>query len=48
MGNKVFILYKYKDADVYLIQNISGDIPIARDYVTWLEKKFKEKIDHIY
>lgn len=48
MGRKIFVSYKYWDSNVYPIPNISDSIPKARDYVSWLEKKFNERTKHIY
>lgn len=48
MGRKIFVSYKYWDYDVYHVPNISEGLPKARDYVTWLEHKFKDRTDHIY
>ena len=48
MGRKIFVSYKYWDTNVYPVQSFSGSIPKARDYVSWLEKKFNERSDHIY
>jgi len=48
MGRKIFVSYKYWDKDVYPVPNISNYEPKARDYVTWLERKFTERTDHIY
>lgn len=48
MGRKIFISYKYADQDVFSVPGISDYYPKARDYVTWLEKKFTERSDHIY
>lgn len=48
MGRKIFVSYKYWDDDVYYVPNITIGTPKVRDYVSWLEKKFKERTDHIY
>ena len=48
MGRKIFVSYKYWDSDVYVVPNITVGIPKVRDYVSWLEKKFTERSDHIY
>lgn len=48
MGRKIFVSYKYADESVYSVPNISEYLPKVRDYVTWLEKKFTERTDHIY
>lgn len=48
MGRKIFVSYKYWDEDVYPITKISGITPKARDYVSWLEEKFRNRSDHIY
>lgn len=49
MGRKIFVSYKYWDSDVLPISDISKyAFPKVRDYVTWLEKKFNERTDHIY
>lgn len=48
MGRKIFISYKYWDKGVYPVPSISDSIPKARDYVSWLEKKFNERSSHIY
>ena len=48
MGRKIFISYKYWDTDVYSVPNISNYAPKVRDYVTWLERKFTDRTDHIY
>lgn len=48
MGKKIFVSYKYKDNDVYPVPNVTIGEARVRDYVTWLEKKFSERTDHIY
>ena len=48
MGRKIFVSYKYADGDVYSVPNISDYSPKVRDYVTWLERKFTDRTDHIY
>lgn len=48
MGRKIFVSYKYWDKNVYSVPNVSDYMPKARDYVTWLEKKFTDRTDHIY
>lgn len=48
MGRKIFVSYKYADENVYPVPNVSDYRPKARDYVTWLEKKFSDRTDHIY
>lgn len=48
MGRKIFVSYKYWDKNVYSVANVSDYTPKARDYVTWLEKKFTDRTDHIY
>lgn len=48
MGRKIFVSYKYADENVYPVPNVSGNKPKARDYVTWLERKFSDRTDHIY
>lgn len=48
MGRKIFVSYKYWDSDVYKVPSISDTLPKVRDYVSWLEKKFNERSDHIY
>lgn len=48
MGKKVFISYKYWDSNVYEVSGITSGKPKVRDYVSWLEKKFTERTDHIY
>lgn len=48
MGRKIFVSYKYWDNSVYPIPDISMSVPKVRDYVSWLEKKIKERTGHIY
>lgn len=48
MGRKNFVSYKYADGGVYSVPNVSEYLPKVRDYVTWLEKKFTDRTDHIY
>lgn len=48
MGRKIFISYKYADEDVSSVYGISGNKPKVRDYVTWLEDKFKDRTEHYY
>lgn len=48
MGRKIFVSYKYADEDVYSVSNVSDYRAKARDYVTWLEKKFSDRTNHIY
>lgn len=48
MGRKIFVSYKYADENVYSVPNVSDNRPKARDYVTWLERKFTDRTDHIY
>lgn len=47
MGRKIFVSYKYADENVYPVLNVSDYRPKARDYVTWLERKFSDRTDHI-
>lgn len=48
-NKKIFISYKYWDRDVEYLQEYSDkDGAIARDYVTWLEDKLKNRMGHIY
>ena len=48
MGRKIFVSYKYADGNVYTVPYISDYQPKVRDYVTWLEKKFIDRTEHIY
>ena len=48
MGRKIFISYKYKDTNVQSVPRFSGVIPKARDYVSWLEDKFRNRTEHHY
>ena len=48
MGNKIFISYKYWDSDVYPVPRFSDNYPIVRDYVSWLEEKFRFRTSHYY
>lgn len=49
MGRKIFVSYKYADEDVYPVPNISDYYcPKVRDYVTWLEREFADRTNHIY
>ncbi len=48
MGRKIFVSYKYADGNVYPVPYISDYQPKVRDYVTWLEKKFTDRTEHIY
>ena len=48
MGRKIFVSYKYADENVYPVPNVSDYRPKVRDYVTWLERKFSDRTDHIY
>lgn len=48
MGRKIFVSYKYADGNVYPVLYISDYQPKVRDYVTWLEKKFTDRTEHIY
>ena len=48
MGRKIFVSYKYADENVYPVPYISDYQPKVRDYVTWLEKKFTDRTEHIY
>ena len=48
MGRKIFVSYKYADGKVYPVPYISDYQPKVRDYVTWLEKKFTDRTEHIY
>lgn len=48
MGRKIFVSYKYADENVYSVPSVSDYRPKARDYVTWLERKFTDRTDHIY
>lgn len=48
-GRKIFVSYKYWDTNVRLpVPHISEPVSTVRDYVTWLEKKFTDRSDHIY
>lgn len=46
MGNKIFISYKYADKDVKDLPYQTGST--VRNYVTWLEEKFKERTSHYF
>lgn len=48
MGRKIFVSYKYWDNDVYPVPLITEGEAKVRDYVSWLEKKFKERTSHYY
>jgi len=48
MGNKIFISYKYWDNNVYSVPRFSDSYPKARDYVSWLEDKFRNRTAHYY
>ena len=48
MGRKIFVSYKYWDDDVYNLDGFTVGVPKARDYVSWLERKFNDRSDHIY
>ena len=48
MGRKIFVSYKYADGNVYPLKYISDYQQKVRDYVTWLEKKFIDRTEHIY
>lgn len=48
MGRKIFVSYKYWDSDVCDLKGFTMGTPKVRDYVSWLEKKFNERTDHIY
>ena len=48
MGRKIFVSYKYGDNDVYPVPRFSDYYPKARDYVSWLEDKFKNRTEHYY
>lgn len=48
MGKKIFVSYKYQDNDVYTVPLITDGEAKVRDYVSWLEKKFKERTSHYY
>lgn len=48
MGRKIFISYKYWDSNVYAVPRLTIGNPKVRDYVSWLEEKFKERTSHYY
>lgn len=48
MGRKIFVSYKYWDYDVYSVPKFSDDKPKVRDYVSWLEDKFRNRTEHYY
>lgn len=48
MGKKIFISYKYWDEDVYPVPRFGTSNPKVRDYVSWLEDKFKNRTEHYY
>lgn len=48
MGRKIFISYKYFDKDVYDIKRSTKEPVKVRDYVSWLEDKFKNRTEHYY
>ncbi|MBP2660743.1 MAG: hypothetical protein H6Q69_3775 [Firmicutes bacterium] len=48
MGNKIFISYKYWDFNVSSVPRFSDNKPKARDYVSWLEDKFKNRTEHYF
>lgn len=48
MRRKIFISYKYGDRDVKALPGILSKEAKVRDYVDWLEKKFKERTEHYF
>lgn len=48
MGHKIFISYKYADANVKQINIFSWEHDTARTYVTQLEKYISKTSEHIY
>lgn len=48
MGRKIFISYKYADNNVYPVPRFSDYTPKVRDYVSWLEDKFRNRTEHYY
>lgn len=48
MGRKIFISYKYADRDVCAVPKFGDGKPKVRDYVSWLEEKFKNRTEHYY
>lgn len=48
MGRKIFISYKYADTNVYPVPRFNEYNPKVRDYVSWLEDKFKNRTEHYY
>ena len=48
MGRKIFISYKYNDTGVSPVPYYSDDRPKVRDYVSWLEDKFRNRTEHYY
>ena len=51
MGRKIFISYKYADADVRQFTNLSSwwrEQDTVRSYVDLLESYIKDKSEHIY
>lgn len=48
MGRKIFVSYKYWDHDVYPVTSFGYHKPKVRDYVSWLEDKFRNRTEHYY
>lgn len=48
MGRKIFVSYKYWDSDVYPVPSFTDGTPKVRDYVSWLEYKFRNRTEHYY
>ena len=48
MGRKIFISYKYWDSNVYPVPIFSDNEAKVRDYVSWLEEKFRNRTEHYY